>query len=910
MRVETPGGTIALGTVEAAPTIAIVDYTRRVTDAYGVTSVTERGFARRLTVRLAVPTAAIDAVQAQLAALRATAATWVADDRFASLSVYGYLKDFSLDLPGESTSYCSLTVESLVEPPAPAEGAGDPAPAGQVSSLRLVQPVDVTEAVLVATSIAEDEHPRWSADTIYAAGDRVIAAHRIFESAGAANRGDDPLAASGHWIEIGATNGWAMFDRALGSVTTAQGALEVVLDAGAADTVVLLDVAGAAVQVRAAGYDETQAVGEGALVFGGLPGGAVRVTVAGPAAVAVGTLLIGRLVPLGVTEAGAGAGITDYSRKVVDDFGEVTLVERAWAKRMTAKALIRTDALDLVVGRIAAVRARPSLWLGQSGVSSLTVYGFFKDFSVEVGAAVSKLSLSIEGLSKAAPLGNPNAAIEALDARLAQIRGEVDALASDGVITAGREKGRLVQDYLMLVNALEAVAARDGAIGTPADVADARDAASTARTALDQLLATYAPAWNDLTSDTVVDATLLRQTWLAADQAIAAYAAAITGRKGDPGEQGEPGDPGEPAPLIRTQWSIDGINGWHDVYFGADAWQRQSNDDGVTWGTPYRVIGESGDVGADGTSASIVFARAALQPDRPADNSGNPPAGWSDGPPAGTDYIWQSKATFRGAVQMTSWTEPARISGEDAHSFDVALAQVTLAADSNGVVKEGELPRGVPFSALVGTTDVTAATIVNLAATPGINAERVGSSVRFTAVTQDGAVTLSGTFPDGSALPAKKIAVTRQLDPAPPASATSATQTIICQTMGSTSYVDASGSRTIVLSAGEGGEAAVDFFVSYAALGDPRPRTLTMAAKGQYRAPGGTWFDAGPEVVGSTAIAPASELDDPPTRGEIMFHADLALTADATYEFRTIARKVSGTSTSARADGNLRVAQS
>lgn len=77
---------------------------------------------------------------------------------------------------------------------------------------------------------------------------------------------------------------------------------------------------------------------------------------------------------------------------------------RAWAKKMVAKALIRTVAVDHVAGRIVAARALPSLRLGDSGLDSLTVYGFFRDFSIEVGETVSKLSLSIKGLSKAVPI--------------------------------------------------------------------------------------------------------------------------------------------------------------------------------------------------------------------------------------------------------------------------------------------------------------------------------------------------------------------------------------------------------------------------------------------------------------------------------------------------------------------------
>ncbi len=669
MRVETPAGVIELGTVQAAPTIGIIDYSRRVTDAYGVTTVVERGFARRLSVRLAIASDAVDGIQEQLAQLRASVVTWTADDRFACMSVRGFLKEFAIDLPGATVSYCTLTVEGVVEPAAPAGGAGDPAPGTAPSTLRLIQPAPIGDAQLLAASVPEGDQPLWSPGTLYPAGARVMLAHRIFESVAAGNVGNEPAGSSGKWIDIGPTNRWAMFDRALGSATSAAGAIEVTIDAGAADAIALLDVVGTTARAIAAGYDRTVAIAGGSATFFDLPGGSVTVTIAGPGQVAVGTMLIGRLVALGITEAGAGAGIIDYSRKVVDDFGEVTLVERAWAKRMTARALIRTDALDLVAARIAAVRARPSLWIGQSGANSLTVYGFFKDFTLEVGETVSKLSLSIEGLSKATQLLDPDAAIDAVTARLDELRADIDALSGDGVITAGREKGRLVQDYLILVNWLAAIDDRYAALGSPADITDARAAAMNGRAILDDLLQTYVPAWNDLTTDTPVNHAELRSTWISADQAIATYAAAVTGRKGDTGES---------APLVKIQWSINGVDGWHDNFFGADVYQRQSNDNGATWGPAYRVIGEAGTVGPDGTSPSIVFLRSPTLPETPADNSGNPPAGWSDGPPAGTDILWQSKATFRGATQLTNWSVPVRISGERGENAPLVRVQWSI----------------------------------------------------------------------------------------------------------------------------------------------------------------------------------------------------------------------------------------
>ncbi len=413
MRVVIDGaGSFDLGTTATAPTIGIIDYSRRVTDDFGVTTVVERGFARRMSVKVAVPFDGVDALQQRLAGLRATPALWVADDRFASLSVRGFYKEFSIDLAIAPLSYCTLSVEGLAVGDGAADPGGDPSPDGQPSTLQMVQPATIGTAQLVASNVPETDAPEWSAAATYPRGVRVIKAstHRIYESLATIGAGDDPEAASGKWLDVGPTNRWAMFDRALGSTTTGTGSIVVTLNVGQVDAVALLDLAASTIRVQATGYDRTQAAGAGTTTFLDLPGaaGQVTVTISGSGTVSVGTLIAGRRVALGITEASPTAGIADFSRKVVDDFGGVTIVQRAWAKRMTANALIRTDAIDTVANRLAAVRAQPTLWIGQAGMDSLTIYGFFKDFSIEVGQSVSKLSLSIEGLStagKVEPLG-------------------------------------------------------------------------------------------------------------------------------------------------------------------------------------------------------------------------------------------------------------------------------------------------------------------------------------------------------------------------------------------------------------------------------------------------------------------------------------------------------------------------
>lgn len=405
MKVTTPGGeVIDLGTTETTPTIGIKDYSRRVTDDYGVTTVVPRNFSRRMSVRLGLAVDAVDALQRRLADLRATSARWVADRRYAALSVRGFFSDFSIDLPGAPLSYCTLTIEGLVENEALPDNGADPAPYGR-STMQVLAPIAITDASLVASSVSETDHAAWSNSLSYGKGARVIlaATHRIYESAVDGNAGNDPAGTSGKWLDIGPTNRWAMFDQALGSTTTAQGSITVTITGAAIGAIALLDVDGATVRVQTASYDRTVPVGAGATTFLDLPPATTRasVTITGAGTVSVGTLLAGKVVGLGITEAGAGAGITDYSRKEVDDFGAVTIVERAWAKRMTAKTLINTTAIDAVFGRLAAVRATPVLWMGSKGLDSLTIYGFFKDFSIEVGETLSKVSLSIEGLSTA-----------------------------------------------------------------------------------------------------------------------------------------------------------------------------------------------------------------------------------------------------------------------------------------------------------------------------------------------------------------------------------------------------------------------------------------------------------------------------------------------------------------------------
>jgi len=97
---------------------------------------------------------------------------------------------------------------------------------------------------------------------------------------------------------------------------------------------------------------------------------------------------------------GARVGIQDYSRKERTDFGDVVLVERAFAKRASFQLLLRAAEVDSFNDFLASVRATPCLWIGSQRYESTTVYGFYKSFDIVIAYFdYSDCELELEGLT-------------------------------------------------------------------------------------------------------------------------------------------------------------------------------------------------------------------------------------------------------------------------------------------------------------------------------------------------------------------------------------------------------------------------------------------------------------------------------------------------------------------------------
>jgi len=111
------GRKYALGDAEFGATAGLVDYSRKTTDAFGVTTFVRREFSKRLTARLRIDNLQLNRVQRTLYSLRATPCVWLASDApefNEPLVVYGFYKDFSTSIAYARVSFCSLEIEGLI----------------------------------------------------------------------------------------------------------------------------------------------------------------------------------------------------------------------------------------------------------------------------------------------------------------------------------------------------------------------------------------------------------------------------------------------------------------------------------------------------------------------------------------------------------------------------------------------------------------------------------------------------------------------------------------------------------------------------------------------------------------------------------------------------------------------------
>ena len=295
--------------------------------------------------------------------------------------------------------------------------------------MNLIPPISITDALfhdssITEPSIAELANPSYLG--VYAAGTTysvnaivlVVATHKLYKSLKNLNVGNTPGGAGNEtwWLDWGASERWKPFDGKVGSQATGTDSITYELDPGPFDSIAILNLEAASVTVTvtdvggagdpivwtettlADGLFVTDIVKTDFLLTYLAPHVVIEITYTGYTAL-VGEIVIGQKQSIGTMKFTPSIGIIDHSIKQVDAFGNYTVLERAYSKRLTCETFFYNTVLDATYNLLAEYRAQPAVWVGSELYASMIVYGYYKRFSIALTyPTLSICTLEIEGL--------------------------------------------------------------------------------------------------------------------------------------------------------------------------------------------------------------------------------------------------------------------------------------------------------------------------------------------------------------------------------------------------------------------------------------------------------------------------------------------------------------------------------
>lgn len=290
---------------------------------------------------------------------------------------------------------------------------------------------------VASSNVPEDDYPVYDPGESYSFGDRVMVLgnyHRNYESlepGSASNTGNFPPDSPTKWLDLGATNRWRVFDMEVGADLQAsnEGSVQYLMSLDQpVNSVCLFNCEGVSATVRMIYneeviYEETISLISDisaatwwnyfferrrfikTIALTDLPlaiPSTIEVIIEGAEEtdiVKLGKLVIGDAADLGFTEYGATAGITDYSTKEPDAFGNYYILERRFVDRADIKVVVDPGQESFVKDTLASVRATPAVFIGHMDYEPLIIYGFYKDFSILFSTpASSYCNLQLEGI--------------------------------------------------------------------------------------------------------------------------------------------------------------------------------------------------------------------------------------------------------------------------------------------------------------------------------------------------------------------------------------------------------------------------------------------------------------------------------------------------------------------------------
>lgn len=296
--------------------------------------------------------------------------------------------------------------------------------------MKIIDPIGVTDAVLTASSLPENDYSAWSGTHVYSIGDKVIRTqtHRIYEALVHGQDATPPENAPTRWLDIGPTNKWASFDGVVGTRTSASGTYTFSLTPNKRfSAIAFLELSASKVKVDVVlgtttiyskevqalepltpitnyyEYWQAQFKQRSAVIFDDLPDYAstarIDVTITG-GNILVGLVSLGKMVTIGQTGRDFGVELIDYSIKDIDSkFGTAKFKAGEYRLKGSGSVIVDASRSDYVLSLAKELRATPVVFVIARQYDLSVIYGIF--YKVKLVLKYPKehpFDIQIEGL--------------------------------------------------------------------------------------------------------------------------------------------------------------------------------------------------------------------------------------------------------------------------------------------------------------------------------------------------------------------------------------------------------------------------------------------------------------------------------------------------------------------------------
>jgi len=277
--------------------------------------------------------------------------------------------------------------------------------------VNIVPRLPITDAMILSTNAVDSAD--FDISTSYDSGDKVTdpATNLEYESVIDSNLGNDPGSDDGtNWTLLGITNSRRIFDgfisgqteRAESIVMTIQPdeivTAVVMFNVAAASVTISIEEAGTEIYTRTIDmvrtddveniwdYFFTEPEFKSVAIFESIPGRSgteITITVSAPGSTAkIGEAIFGYSRRIGETLEGSAPTIKDLSIVEQNEFGEFTIVERAFARGADYEVATNPQETDRLMRVMAENRAKLCAFFPDEGMEhyGLTVAGFYEEF--------------------------------------------------------------------------------------------------------------------------------------------------------------------------------------------------------------------------------------------------------------------------------------------------------------------------------------------------------------------------------------------------------------------------------------------------------------------------------------------------------------------------------------------------